>query len=123
MNAHKLVIDPEVIEEDYRTAMKYEQAVRQSKMLMYQMTRITQTKGCLRHDDRLDALAMGVRYFTDQMARDEEMGIEEIKQDALDLELEKYMRNAVDPLGRRPHSVGGSGGSGEERKTWISSYL
>jgi hypothetical protein len=56
------------------------------------------------------------------MARDEEMGIEEIKQDALDLELEKYMRNAVDPLGRRPHSVGGSGGS-EMRKTWISSYL
>jgi hypothetical protein len=122
MNAHKLVIDPEVIEEDYRTAMKYEQAVRQSKMLMYQMTRITQTKGCLRHDDRLDALAMGVRYFTDQMARDEEMGIEEIKQDALDLELEKYMRNAVDPLGRRPHSVGGSNGS-EGQKTWISSYL
>lgn len=123
MNSHKLVIDPEVIEEDYRTAMKYEQAVRQSKMLMYQMTRITQTKGCLRHDDRLDALALGVHYFTDQMARDEEMGIEEIKQDALDLELEKYMRNAVDPLGRRPHSVGGSGGSGEGRKTWISSYL
>ena len=102
--------------------MKYEQAVRQSKMLMYQMTRINQTKGCLRHDDRLDALALGVHYFTDQMARDEEMGIEEIKQDALDSELEKYMRNAVDPLGRRPHSVGGSGGS-EGRKTWISSYL
>ena len=122
MAAHKLVIDPEVIEDDYRTAMKYDQAVRQSKMLMYQLTRITQTKGCLRHDDRLDALAMGVRYFTDQMARDEEMGIEEIKQDALDSELEKYMRNAVDPLGRRPHSVGGSGGS-EGRKTWISSYL
>ena len=121
MAAHKLVIDPEVIEDDYRTAMKYDQAVRQSKMLMYQLTRITQTKGCLKHDDRLDALAMGVRYFTDQMARDEEMGIEEIKQDALDLELEKYMRNAVDPLGRRPHSVGGSGGS--EGKTWISSYL
>jgi hypothetical protein len=57
------------------------------------------------------------------MARDEEMGIEEIKQDALDLELEKYLRNAVDPLGRRPHSVGGSGGSGEGRNTWISSYL
>ena len=54
------------------------------------------------------------------MARDEEMGIEEIKQDALDLELEKYLRNAVDPLGRR-QSVGGSGGS--KGKTWISSYL
>lgn len=119
LNAHKLVIDPAVIEEDYRTAMKYEQSVRQSKMLIYQMTRITHTKGCLRHDDRLDALAMGVRYYTDQMARDEEMGIEQVKQDALDKELEKYMENAVDPLGRRQgRSVGGSG-----KKTWISSYL
>jgi len=35
------------------------------------------------------------------------------------LELEKYMRNAVDPLGRR-HSVGSNGSEG---KTWISSYL
>lgn len=95
--------------------MKYEQAVRQSKMLIYQMTRITQTKGCLKHDDRLDALAMGVKYFTEQMARDEDMGIEQVKQDALDKELEKYLSNAVDPTGRRS--------GGPTKKSWISSYL
>lgn len=115
LNAHKLVIDPSVIEEDYRTAMKYEQAVRQSKMLIYQMTRITQTKGCLKHDDRLDALAMGVKYFTDQMARDEDKGIEQVKQNALDKELEKYLQNAVDPRGKRS--------GGPTKKSWISSYL
>lgn len=114
MMTHKLVISPEVIEEDYRTAQKYEQAVRLSKMMIYQMTRITRERGCLRHDDRLDALAIAVAYWSEQMARDEEMGIAQIKQEALDKELEAYLENAVDPLGRR---------SGGEGSTWISSYL
>jgi hypothetical protein len=114
MMRHKLVVDPKVIEEDYRTAMKYEQTVRLSKMLIYQMTRITHERGCLRHDDRLDALAMGVRYFTEQMARDEEQGIEQIRRDALERELEDFMNHAVDPLGRK---------GGPQKKNWISSYL
>jgi hypothetical protein len=115
MNSHKLVISPEVIESDFRTAQKYEQAVRQAKMLIYQMTRVTYDKGCLRHDDRLDALAIAVAYWTEQMARDEEMGIEQIRQDALEVELQRFMENAVDPSGRRS---GGSSGS-----SWISSYM
>lgn len=113
MMKHKLVISPEVIENDYRTAQKYEQAVRLSKMLIYQMTRITHEKGCLRHDDRLDALAIAVGYFTEQMARDEEMGIEMIKQDALEKALLDFMDNARDPLGRSQRPSQGS---------WISRY-
>lgn len=116
MMNHKLVIDPKVIEEDYRTAMKYEQSVRQSKMLIYQMTRVTQERGCLRHDDRLDALAIAVAYWTEQMARDEEMGIEQIKQDALDRELQRYLEHAVDPSGRKSGGFTSGGGS------WISAY-
>lgn len=111
MMAHKLVIDPKVIEDDYKTAMKYEQAVRQSKMLIYQMTRLTNVKGVLRHDDRLDALAMGVRYFTDQMARDEEEGIKEAQQEALDRELEAFQNGVFDPHGDN---------SGAPRDTWLS---
>ena len=113
MMKHKLVVSPEVIEQDYRTAQKYEQAVRLPKMLFYQMTRITNERGCLRHDDRLDALAIAVGYFTEQMARDEEMGIDIIKQDALDQELRRFMDNARDPLGRSMSTPDHS---------WISRY-
>jgi len=113
MMAHKLVIAPEVIEEDYRTAMKYEQAVRQSKMLIYQMTRITNERGCLRHDDRLDALSIAVAYYTEQMARNEERGIDEMKQNALDKALLGFLENAVDPSGRRVSSPDGA---------WINRY-
>lgn len=114
MMNHKLVISPEVIEEDYRTVQAYEQSVRQSKMLIYQMTRLTSERGCLRHDDRLDALSMAVAYFTEQMARDENMGIEQIKSDAMDKALEDFMRNAMDPTGSR--------GSGSSGGGWITRY-
>ena len=114
MMKHKLVVSPSVIEDDYRTAMKYESTVRQSKMLFYQMTRITHERGCLRHDDRLDALSIAVGYFTQQMARDEEMGIDKIRQDALDKELDKYLSNAIDPLGRKAPPAS---------NTWISRYM
>ena len=111
MMAHKLVIDPQVIEDDFRTAQKYEQAVRLSKMLIYQMTRITRDRGSLRHDDRLDALAIAVAHFVETMARDADMGISQAREDALDKELEEFMRNARDPLGRLQ--------GGPEVSTWI----
>jgi len=97
MMRHKLVFDPKVIEEDYRTAQKYEQAVRFHKMLIYQMTRITTEKGSLRHDDRLDALSMAVGYFVEQMNKDEVAGEQAHKQDVLDKELQKFMDNASNP--------------------------
>ena len=37
-------------------------------MLFYQMSRMCREKGAVRHDDRLDALAQGVKYFTDALA-------------------------------------------------------
>jgi hypothetical protein len=97
MMRHKLVIDPKVIEEDFRTAQKYEQAVRFHKMLIYQMTRITTDKGSLKHDDRLDALSMAVGYYVEQMNRDEVAGESAHKQDLLDKELEKFINNVDNP--------------------------
>ena len=97
MMRHKLVMDPKVIEEDYRTAQKYEQAVRFHKMLIYQLTRITTDKGSLRHDDRLDALSMAVGYFVEQMNKDEVAGEQAHKQGLLDQELQRFMDNASSP--------------------------
>lgn len=80
---------------------------------LYQMTRITSEKGCLRHDDRLDALSIAVGYFTEQMARDEALGIEMHKQEAPEKELERFMDNAFDPLGTRGNT---------QSTSWISSF-
>jgi hypothetical protein len=37
-------------------------------MLMYQLTRMCREKGAVKHDDRVDALALGVKYFQDILA-------------------------------------------------------
>ena len=37
-------------------------------MLFYQMSRMCRAKGAVKHDDRLDCLAQGVKYYTDAMA-------------------------------------------------------
>jgi len=37
-------------------------------MLFYQMSRMCREKGAVKHDDRLDCLAQGVKYFTDVLA-------------------------------------------------------
>ena len=98
MMSHKLVIDPSVIEEDYRTAQKYEQSKRLQKMLIYQMTRLTADRGALRHDDRLDALSMAVAYYVENMGHDAERGERLEKEEALDRELRKFLDHAVDPF-------------------------
>ena len=36
-------------------------------MLFYQMSRMCRQKGAVKHDDRLDCLAQGVKWFTDAL--------------------------------------------------------
>ena len=36
-------------------------------MLFYQMSRMCRHKGAVKHDDRLDCLAQGVKYFIDAL--------------------------------------------------------
>jgi hypothetical protein len=79
MNKHRMVFDTKIIEEDYRTIQRYDQEKRLSKSLIYQMSRLTRERGCLRHDDRLDALSMAVAYWSDAMAQNVEAGAEALK--------------------------------------------
>ena len=37
-------------------------------MLFYQMSRMCREKGAVKHDDRLDCLAQGVKWFTEALA-------------------------------------------------------
>ena len=66
-------------------------------MALSVLTRLTYDKFSLRHDDRLDALAMAVGYWTDQMAVDEQR------------ELDRFLELTV--------------GSAPNRKNWMASSL
>ena len=65
LNQHRLVVDKSVIEWDYASNPDTAPEKRLEYMLFYQMSRMCREKGAVRHDDRIDALAQGVKYFTD----------------------------------------------------------
>ena len=52
MAGHKLVIDPEVIKSDFRTAQEYSQESSLKYQLIYQLSRLTRDRGAITHDDR-----------------------------------------------------------------------
>lgn len=68
---HRLVFNTDVIRKDYQDA---ERDVDRGhiRSLMYQMSRITTERGALEADDRIDALSLAVKFFTDAAAQDQE---------------------------------------------------
>jgi hypothetical protein len=67
LNQHRLVVDRGVIDWDYHSNKDAPPEERLLYMLFYQMSRMCREKGAVRHDDRLDCLAQGVKYYTDAM--------------------------------------------------------
>ena len=67
LNQHKLIVDRSVVEWDYNSNKEAAPEERLLYMLFYQMSRMCREKGAVKHDDRLDSLAQGVKYFTDAM--------------------------------------------------------
>ena len=57
----------------------------------YQLTHITQEAGCLTHDDIVDVIEMGVKYWILTLARDQEEEQQRYEEELLDKELEDFM--------------------------------
>ena len=68
MNQHRLVVDKGVIDWDFKSNPEEAPEKRLMYMLFYQMSRMCREKGAVKHDDRIDALAQGVKYYTDSLA-------------------------------------------------------
>lgn len=114
MSRHKLIFDKRVIEDDYRTAQAYEADNKFTKTLVYQLSRICYDKGALKHDDRLDALAIAVSYWTEKIGQDVDRNMAAEKQRLLDAELAKFMGHASGRV------VVGSQANREGQGRWFS---
>ena len=68
LNQHRLIVDRNVIEWDFKSNPNAAPEERLLYMLFYQMSRMCREKGAVKHDDRLDCLSQGVKYFTDAMS-------------------------------------------------------
>ena len=67
-NQHRLVVDPKVIQWDYNSNADAASESRFQYMLGYQLSRMCRERGAVKHDARIDALAQGVKWFTDALA-------------------------------------------------------
>ena len=67
-NQHRLVIDRGVIDWDFKSNPDAPPEERLLYMLFYQSSRMCREKGAVKHDDRLDCLAQGVKWYTEALA-------------------------------------------------------
>jgi hypothetical protein len=93
LNQHRLVVDRAVIDWDYNSNKDDAPEKRLLYMLFYQMSRMCREKGAVRHDDRLDALAQGVKYFTDAMSISAKEVIKQRKREDWNDMLEAFLDN------------------------------
>ena len=104
MNQHRLIIDRSVVEWDYSSNKDAAPEERLLYMLFYQMSRMCREKGAVKHDDRLDSLAQGVKYFTDAMGISAHEAVKMRKQEEWNDILETFID---DPVAATNHLVMG----------------
>ena len=102
LNQHRLVVDRGVIDWDYRSNKDSAPESRLLYMLFYQMSRMCRQKGAVKHDDRLDCLAQGVKYFTDALHISALEAIKDRKHDEFMDQLEAFLD---DPQSSANHLV------------------
>jgi hypothetical protein len=94
-NQYRLVVDAALMRADQKDERKFQ--------LFHQLTRITRDRGALRHDDRLDALAMAVAYWTEYLNRDISNEEDKRMAELMDLEYAKFEESVFGRSTPRPN--------------------
>ena len=88
MNQHRLIIDSEIVKREF---VLYQDEKTKPYSLIYQMTHLTDEKDCLSHDDKIDALAIGVQAWQEALGLDEESMLRRFKEERLEQLLENFL--------------------------------
>lgn len=79
VNAGRLIVNESCVQRDHDDCARYEPAKRLSYSFFYQLSKLSADRGALAHDDRLDAVEGGVRYWQNRLAIDQSQIIERQK--------------------------------------------
>ena len=102
LNQHRLVVNKSVVEWDYNSNRDAAPEERLLYMLFYQMSRMCRQKYAVKHDDRLDCLAQGVKYYIDALSISAQEQINLRKREEWDDMLEQFIE---DPQAATNHLV------------------
>jgi len=95
LNQHRLIVDRQLIEDDYHSTSHLPTERAATYQLAYQMTRLTREKSSLAQDDRIDVLSMAVQYWVEQMGQDVDKAMEYRQEEAHRLSLRNFMESAL----------------------------
>lgn len=79
MRSHRLIVDPQVIVEDYEVYLKDP-----NYSFIYQLTRLSPEKNSLAHDDRVEAVAGAVLHWIEGMAMVAQQGVDDKLEESLE---------------------------------------
>lgn len=102
-----LIVNQAIVEEDRECCNRYAAGQRLVYSFFHQLSRITRDKGCLNHDDRLDAVEGAVRYWVKVIGIDQTKAVQAARE-------KEFNEWAADPMGRNrtsssaPNRGGGS---------------
>ena len=102
MNQHRLIVNKSVVDWDYNSNKDEAPEKRLLYMLFYQMSRMCREKYAVKHDDRLDALAQGVKYYTESFSISANEQMKQRKRDEFQDMLESFLD---DPQSATNHLV------------------
>ena len=123
LNQHRLVVDRSVVDWDYKSNPDEAPEKRLMYMLFYQMSRMCREKGAVRHDDRIDCLAQGIKYFTDAFGISAQEEIKARKREEWNQMLEAFLD---DPQQSANHLVFGMTSEQQRQargKTSVSNWV
>ena len=83
LNQHKIIIDKDTLDKDSNSLV--------NNSFTFQMSHITKERDCLKHDDRLDALAGACVYLMEDLVMDENKRFEKLAREIGEENLKKTM--------------------------------
>jgi hypothetical protein len=92
MGRSALILNAACVESDDQQARAHGVQKANTYSLFHQIARLTRDRGSLIHDDRIDALEGGVRYWQALIAQDQTKVLEKLRRDA-------FIQQTKDPLG------------------------
>lgn len=97
---HRLVVARTVLVADLRPIPGLPEQQQLPYRLAHQLSRLTRDRGCLQHDDRLEALAIGAAWWKDAMSQDAKRRQGQEDGRRLLQEMERFKEHAVGPFKR-----------------------
>jgi len=100
LGSHRLICDQSFVEREVSSAFTKDGLSEDTNLstsiqynLFYQMTRLTRDRNSLKHDDKLDALAMACGYWVEVLAQDAERRTQDYRDQETTRALEEFVRD------------------------------